>query len=58
MNYANSRRLALNDFGYPGAIWTLSRVRDLILRNSGYRIAYVSNVAASSEKLAGLARNQ
>ena len=33
--------LGAEHFGYPGAIWTLSRVRDLILRNSGYRIAYV-----------------
>ncbi len=49
--------LGAEHFGYPGAIWTLSRVRDLILRKFG--ISYcISNVAVILKKLAGLARNQ
>lgn len=42
--------LGAEHFGYPGAIWTLSRVRDLILRKFG--ISYcISNVAVILKKI-------
>ena len=42
--------LGAEHFGYPGAIWTLSRVRDLILRKFG--ISYcISNICCHPEKI-------
>ena len=42
--------LGAEHFGYPGAVWTLSRVRELILRKFG--ISYcISNVAVILKKI-------